>query len=97
MKTSTLPQRRKATHVYVGRKACGCCVAVVTDLQDKMTGKEVAEFIASGLTVERISFDDYRARIVEEPGFMGCIHEEGGEQLVLLQVGERDETITLRR
>lgn len=80
--------QRKATHVYIGRKSCGCCVAVVTDLQDKMTGKEVSEFIASGLTVERISFDDYRARIVDEPGFMGCIHEEGG-QLVLLQVEAR--------
>jgi len=68
--------------VYIGRKACGCCVAVMTDLGDKMTGQAVSEFIQEGLTVERVTFEEYRTQIVNEPGFMGCHHEGQAEHLI---------------
>lgn len=61
--------------VYVGRLPCGCVSAVVSDYGDKSTGEAVAEFIASGRTIERVSFEDYRTRIISEPGFMDCIHK----------------------
>lgn len=53
-----------ATHVYVGRDKCGCAVAVITDVEHpnakKETAKEVADFIKSGLTVERMAITDWR-------------------------------------
>lgn len=58
---SSYSQLQKATHCYVARAACGCAVAVVVDSGDKATGRDVAEFIAKGFTVERISLDDNRA------------------------------------
>jgi hypothetical protein len=64
---------KPATHVYIGRKECGCCVAVVTDLMDKSTGKSVAEFIGDGLIIKRVSFPEYREMCKEET-FMGCTH-----------------------
>jgi hypothetical protein len=54
----------KATHVYVGRKPCGCIVAVVVDepKYPKDTGKDVAAFIRRGYTVERITLEELRGR-----------------------------------
>lgn len=64
----------KPTHVYIGRAACGCVRALTNDYGDKETGKDVAEFIASGLTIERIAWADYVQRIAEEPTFFKCPH-----------------------
>lgn len=50
----------KATHVYIGRIKCGCVVAVVIDTMDKETGNDVAEFIASGYAIERMTFEDWK-------------------------------------
>ena len=42
---------------YIGRKACGCIVAAVVDMQDhkKETAKAVRQFISDGLTIERVT------------------------------------------
>lgn len=64
----------KHTHCYIGRKSCGCVVAVVTDCGDKLTADAVAEFVLEGLTLERVSFDVYRSEVVSSPGFMDCPH-----------------------
>jgi hypothetical protein len=78
----------KPTHVYIGRKSCGCCVAVTVDLQDKYTGKSVGEFISGGLMVERITFDDYRNFVCKESSFMECPH--GKEQMVMELTAMKD-------
>ena len=41
---------------YIGRKSCGCIVAVCADAPglEKHTAKSIAEFIRDGLTIERI-------------------------------------------
>lgn len=77
----------RPTHVYIGRETCGCVTAVVNDDGDKATGREVAGFIAQGRTIERVTFEDYRKRIVNEPTFMRCPHPPG--QLPLLNPVER--------
>lgn len=72
---------RLATHLYIGRKACGCVVAVVNDEPDepKWTAKEVANLIKSGLTVERISFEQWRATDHTAIKF-GCVHVSKPQQ-----------------
>lgn len=60
--------------VYVGRvEQCRCVVAVVTDNHDKFTGESVAAFIADGLIVERLSWDDYK-KMADEDTFFNCTH-----------------------
>lgn len=48
----------KPTHEYIGKKWCGCIVAMTADLPQfsKHTAKSVAEMISDGLTVERVPF-----------------------------------------
>lgn len=48
------------THDYIGRKPCGCVVAVLADLpsQKQHTARMVAAFIRDGLAVERIALAD---------------------------------------
>lgn len=69
--------------VYIGRRSCGCCTAVISDLPgfEKDTAKEVAEVIASGRTIERVAFDVYRDRVSHEETFMACPHQEQKLQL----------------
>lgn len=66
-------QMPRPTHCYIGRKKCGCVVAVVTDVPgwEKETGKSVAEFIADGLIIERTTIHDYNAGLP-----IGCKHSE---------------------
>jgi hypothetical protein len=54
MAKNPMDKLKNATHAYIGRKACGCVVAVSVDTMDKETGKSVAEFITDGLTIERV-------------------------------------------
>ena len=58
----------KMRHCYVGRKTCGCIVYVTVDDPNRtaQTGKDVAEAIKLGLTVERMTIDDFKA------GRFGC-------------------------
>lgn len=63
----------KGKFAYVGRKPCGCAVGVVTDLGDEYTANAVADFIASGLTVNRVSWSTYQ-QIAAEETFMNCPH-----------------------
>lgn len=70
------------THVYVARRKCGCVTGLVSDLGDKATGKSVCEMIGGGLTIDRVSFDDYKAKIIAEPTFMKCPH---GQQSFVME------------
>jgi hypothetical protein len=72
----------KPTHVYIARKKCGCVVGVVTDMHDKSTGKFVAEFIETGYEIEHIDWATYTDKVANEPGFLGCVHQE--KQLALI-------------
>ena len=77
----------KPAFVYIARKNCGCCVGLVGDEADKPTAKCVADFIKSGLHVERVSWQDYEQKIRFEPTFFSCSHEaaekKASAQLVL--------------
>lgn len=42
------------THAYIGIKPCGCVVAVTVDDGGKYVAKDVAEFIESGLIIQRV-------------------------------------------
>lgn len=74
-KLSASKYAKRPDFIYIGRASCGCCLALVNDYGDKSTGKAVAEFIAGGLTVERISWQEYQEKVSLEEGFMNCIHE----------------------
>jgi hypothetical protein len=52
-------------HAYVGTKPCGCTVAAVVDdpAYRKDTARSVAEFIADGLNVERVSLESARVTL----------------------------------
>jgi len=50
---------------------------VVNDNGDSATGRDVADFITHGLKIERLTFEDYRRRIITEPTFMRCPHPPG--------------------
>jgi hypothetical protein len=73
----------KPTHSYIGRKLCGCVVAVCVDAGDTITANEVAEFIKSGLKVERVPFGtpEYEAIINN----LGCVHKKSEPQMALFQ------------
>ena len=45
------------TMAYIGRKKCGCYVAATVDDPNdpKETAKSVADFVKSGLTIERVT------------------------------------------
>ena len=75
-----MDKHQRPSHVYVARESCGCVVGVVNDGLGKFTAKAVAEWITDGLAVQRETFEDYRARICKEPGFMDCPH--GQQQLL---------------
>jgi hypothetical protein len=66
----------KPEKIYVARKVCGCCVGICNDYGDKATGKMVAEFIAEGLTVTNVTWQEYVERVSNEPTFMKCSHGE---------------------
>lgn len=42
------------SHSYLGRKKCGCAVAIASDFGEAHTARMVAGFIRDGLTVERV-------------------------------------------
>ena len=69
----------RAMHVYVGRAPCGCVRAITSDHGDKETGQSVAEFIAEGLTIERVAFEDYRELISQEATFLACPHDNADQ------------------
>lgn len=50
---------------YIGRWPCGCVVAVVHDEKDKFTAEAVADFIKSGLTVERVTDQYVRENFID--------------------------------
>lgn len=68
----------KCTHCYVGRKTCGCVMAVVVDEPDrpKDTARSVAEFIKDGLSISRMLIEDFRND--KSITFM-CTHSEAAK------------------
>ncbi len=59
-------------HAYIGRKACGCVVAVTMIKPDRLmdVAKNVQEWIEHGLTIERVASER-----VPELWSGGCTHE----------------------
>ncbi len=66
----------KPTHCYIGRKDCGCIRAARLDTRDKGTGRAVADMIADGLTVERMTNEEFDAVGGVSAVFAECPHEE---------------------
>jgi hypothetical protein len=62
----------KPTHDYVGRKVCGCCVTLISDLGPECA-HDIAGAIRAGLTIERVPREQL-ATIMAEPTFMACPH-----------------------
>ncbi len=52
----------QSTHAYIAKKLCGCVTAVTVDLpgHPNWTSRDVAEFIAAGRTVERVTIEKAR-------------------------------------
>lgn len=67
-----------ATHAYVGVKHCGCIVAACVDYADHDTGQHVADMIADGLEVQRVSLANMEDGTVK---VFTCRHE--GRQMVM--------------
>jgi len=65
----------RPTHVYVGRDAGGCALALCSDYQDKGTAAFVAEMITGGLTVDRVDWQTYVEVVANEASFMNCCCE----------------------
>lgn len=72
---------------FVGRKPCGCCVALAVD-QDPSPGVlpgmdynqvdlalELLDWLHGGLTIVRLSDAEVRATVMKEPSFMRCAHD----------------------
>ena len=57
----------EATHAYIGINKDGKCRAAVVDNPDhaKDTRKSVQEFMKSGLTIERVTIEEARKRLME--------------------------------
>ncbi len=62
---------------YIGRKACGCCVAAAVDKPEyrKDTAKHLADWVRGGLTVEHVPAEQARAAL------KACHHDEKQMQL----------------
>jgi len=81
---------KKPTHVYIGRKPCGCVVMIRSDTGDKSTGAAVGEAIADGLTVDRVEWLTYADKISKEETFFKCNH--GQASLLALVNAAESET-----
>ena len=68
------PPPAPPTHVFIGRRPCGCVTAVVNDDDDNFTRATVMEYTTNGLTVSRITWETYREQISGDPTFMKCNH-----------------------
>lgn len=58
---------------YIGRRPCGCVMAITTDNRGKDTARAVAEMIENGATVNRHSWNEYK-EISKEETFLACPH-----------------------
>lgn len=58
-----------ATHVYIGRAACGCIRAVSTDMPGAtdLVARDVSNMVKGGLTVERMPIEEFRAQKMTRP------------------------------
>jgi hypothetical protein len=57
-------------YCYIAKSKCGCITGVVTDMGDKDTAKDVADFIKSGRTISRMTIAEFQRH------HFGCIHKE---------------------
>jgi len=67
-----------ATHCYTARKKCGCLVGITVDMPDhpKDTAEWVAECIAAGWTIERMTIEEGRNSCAQ----WGCTHNKPTKQ-----------------
>jgi hypothetical protein len=76
----------KSTGVYIGRLECGCVMALTSDYGDKGTANNVREFIMDGMTVTRVSWEEYRESVSNEIGFLDCPHEKERKDKIQAQL-----------
>ena len=64
---------------YIGRKACGCVVAACMDDKDhpKYTAEDLAEFVMSGYTIERVPIEQARQMLTG----CKCVNPPNGQKL----------------
>jgi len=79
--------KRKPTHVYIGRRPCGCIVAISSyaPWMRESTECAVADMIHDGEIVECMTWAEYQAN---KPALQDCPHGEvdqyGNQQPVLV-------------
>lgn len=72
------------THIYVGKKDCGCTVAVAVDARDKITAQNVYYFIVEGLYIERLNKEQY-LKLCKSETYLDCPH---GQQNLIFKNSE---------
>ena len=65
--------KKEPTHAYIGRKSCGCCLAVATDEGTSDMFEQLAVWTEEGLKMEHVTWERYR-EVSAEPTFMMCNH-----------------------
>ena len=63
----------RPTHAYIGRKPCGCVMAVASDTGDASMFDFLADATRRGLRFDHVTWDEYH-EICNEPTFMACNH-----------------------
>lgn len=67
-----------ADFAYVGRLACGCIELVVVDSERarKDASSQMGGLLRRGGTIDRLTMDDARKALREEPDALACPHKE---------------------
>lgn len=71
---SAPPNRKPTGYFYIAKMECGCVCASAVDSEKSRSfiADDVAEWIRSGLTVERITREEWRANVSDN--FGKCVH-----------------------
>jgi len=64
---------QKPTHAYIGRRECGCVMAVASDTGDAEMYDFLARETRAGLNFTRVTWAEYQ-EIADEKTFMACNH-----------------------
>lgn len=66
-------ETERPTHAYIGRKPCGCVMAVASDTGEASMFQFLADAVEGGLKFEHVTWDRYH-EVCNEPTFMACNH-----------------------
>ena len=69
-----MSDERENAMTYIGKRECGACIALAVDMPNhkKETAKEVAKWIRSGLSVERVTVKEARKSLFGKCGNPEC-------------------------